>query len=121
AVVDIVIPALRVLLSLLDQVARAINFAFGTDFTGTSLAAALVITRLTGLFGLLRSSINIVIGAVRLLAVAFGGVTVAIAAVGFAIGFFAVRAIQQIGGLQGVWNAFWQGVGTIATTALNGV
>jgi len=97
AVTGIIIPALLALLAVLNEVAKAINFIFGTQLTGGQIAAALVITKLIGLFGVLRAAINLAEASVNLLFIAFRPLLLAvavavapfaaIAAAGVAIGF----------------------------------
>jgi len=117
AITGIVIPALSALLAALDTVAQSINALFGTNLTGTQLAAALVITKLIGLFGVLAASIKVVISTVALLVAAFGGVPVAIAAIGIAFGLLLTQAA---GGVEGIRNA-WQGLQAFVTSIFSGI
>lgn len=111
AITVIVIPALSALLAALDTVAQSINALFGTQLTGGQIAAALVIAKLIGLFGLLAASIKVVISTIALLVAAFGGVPVAIAAIGVAFG---LMLAQTAGGIEGIRNA-WQGLQAFVT------
>lgn len=96
AVTGIIIPAFKLLLTVLQGVATAINAVFGTELTGGQIAMGLVVAKLIGLFGVLRAGVSLVVGVIKLLALAFGGLTVAIALIGFAIGFTLVTALLNV-------------------------
>lgn len=119
AVVDIIIPALSFLLTVLNSVAAAINGIFGTKLTGSELAVAVVIAKAIGIFGLFSSVVRVAISAIGLLITAFGAVPIAIAAIGFAIGFVLVRALQAVdwaGFLKAatnVWTAITSSVAAV--------
>jgi hypothetical protein len=121
AVTNIIIPALGLMLEGLNGIASALNLAFGTNFTGETLAAALVITKLTGLMGVLRTAVSAVISIIELLAAAFGGVEVALVIIGAAVGFFGVKLFQAVGGWQGIWNGFWKAAQVVATATLDAI
>lgn len=119
AVTQIILPALRVLLSVLELVAKGVNAVFGTEFTGTTLAVALVITRITGLFGILRGSVLVVVRLFGLFAAAVGGVTAALAVVAFAVGFFTVRFLQNVARMIVNWRQTWASIQAVASAALS--
>lgn len=107
AVINVVIPALKALIGALDLVAKGFNAVFGTDMTGGQLAIILVITKLLGLFGLLKAAFNVVVVGVGALITTFGAVPVAIAAVGFAIGFLLVKLATDWDGTTTRIRALW--------------
>jgi phage-related protein len=119
AVNNLILPALKALLAGLQIVATAINAVFGTNLTGGEIAIALVITRVIGLFGLLKAAVVTVASAIRLLTVAFGATTLSLFAIGFAVGFFIVETIQKLGGLSAIWQRVWGGIQSLVTQALN--
>lgn len=127
AVRTIVIPAFMALLGVLDTVAQAINKIFGTEFTGGQIAIAAVVLKLLGLFGLFANAVRLAANVVFLLVTnlrllqntaavlvrgivllgttlisTFGAVPVAIAAIGFAIGYLVVSIVQKLGGVTGI-------------------
>jgi hypothetical protein len=74
--------AFRGLRTILDGVAAVINTVFGTDFNATTLAAILVVGRLTGAFGLLRDAIGLVRAALSIAAWITTPVGLAVVALG---------------------------------------
>lgn len=107
AIINVVIPALKALIGALDLVAKGFNAVFGTDMTGGQLAMVLTITKLLGLFGLLKAAVNVVVVGVGALITTFGAVPVAIAAVGFAIGFLLVKLATDWDGTTTRIRALW--------------
>lgn len=68
AVIDgVILPKIRFFISILDQLAKAINWVFGTNFSGRQLALVGVITKVASAFGLLGPSIGTVINAFKAL------------------------------------------------------
>lgn len=73
AVTDIIVPAFKALVSVLDTVASVINSVFGTKFSGSALLIAGIILGLTGGFTALFAVINIGIAVFGVLATLLGG------------------------------------------------
>lgn len=107
AIVDVLIPAFKKLVAMLDLVARAINAVFGTNLTGGTLAFAAAIAAVTGVFSALAAAITLVVTLVGALVAAFGGVPVALAALAFAVGFAITTAIRYIWTLLPAWQQVW--------------
>ena len=110
AVTEMIIPALQALLAVLEGVATAINAVFGTEISGKQIAIALVITRMIGLFGLLKIAVVIVAHAIAGLVAVFGGPMVALAALGFAIGALIVTSVGGLPGIKEAWNNAWTSI-----------
>lgn len=105
----------------LDLLATGINEVFGTKLTGGELLAGAALLKLTGLLGVISAAGSTVVSIVKLLAFAFGGWEVAIAAAGFALGFFIVQSIQKLGGLQAIATRVLQGITIIIGRVLSGI
>ncbi len=73
--------------SVLDAVANIINNIFGTDLSGQALAITLAFAAFTGVLGAVASAVTAVIAVIGLMVAIFGGVNVALAAVGVALGY----------------------------------
>lgn len=80
------------LVAVMDVVADAINFIFGTHFTGTALAVIAILGTISGAFSTIGTIIGVVVAAIGVLAavfgVEFGAIEALIAAAGYAIGYF---------------------------------
>lgn len=117
AVTEIIIPALELLLKGLDLTARAINSVFGTSFTGGELAAALVIGKVLGLFGVLAAGARLAAIAVRGIFLVFGGPLIGAFLLGFAGFIVAMDAIRGkttsvkdvFDGLKKTWDGIFGG------------
>jgi hypothetical protein len=132
--VFVVSGALKVLVGVADQAAAAVNKIFGTNLTGTTLLLAGTFLKITGVLGTFVSGlrllwsvgvlvttsfttiiavaqvlVNTVIAVGAAIVGAFGAVPVAIAAVGFAIGFLVVTIVQKLGGVQAIITRVGQG------------
>lgn len=77
----VVIPAFQLVLKILETIAQAINSIFGTNFSASTLVAAAIILKLTGLFNVFYGALVLAAGGVRLLFAAFGPVGLIVAAV----------------------------------------
>ncbi len=86
--IGVLISAWNGLVAVLDVIARIINTVFGTQLTGQALAIVAAFSAFTGILGALASIATVVVLSIGLLATAFGGVEVAIAAAGVALGYY---------------------------------
>jgi hypothetical protein len=125
AIVGIIIPAFNAFLKTLDITVKAINAVFGSDLTAGQIAIVGVILRLTGLFGVLTSGARLAYVAVAALVTTFGGIPVAIAAAGFAVGFLLTKLITDWDGttkkIGELWQALWSLLPQGAQDALSAV
>jgi phage-related protein len=121
AAVQLVVKGIGALKVVLDGIAISINTVFGTKLTGNELLAAGALLKLTGLMGVFRTVGSGLITVITALVAVFGGWTVAIAAAGFALGFFIVQSIQQLGGLQAIATRVLQGIPIIIGRVLQGI
>jgi hypothetical protein len=125
AIVGIIIPAFNAFLTTLDLTVKAINAVFGTDLTAGQIAIVGVILRLTGLFGVLTSGARLAYVAVAALITTFGGIPVAIAAAGFAVGFLLTKLVTDWDGttkkIGELWQALWSLLPQGAQDALSAV
>ncbi|MDR6303059.1 phage-related protein [Nitrobacter vulgaris] len=125
AIVGIIIPAFNAFLTTLDITVKAINAVFGTDLTAGQIAIVGVILRLTGLFGVLTSGAQLAYVAVAALITTFGGIPVAIAAAGFAVGFLLTKLVTDWDGttkkIGELWQALWSLLPQGAQDALSAV
>ncbi|MBN9149162.1 MULTISPECIES: hypothetical protein [unclassified Nitrobacter] len=119
AVTNIIIPALSALMSVFNTVATGINTIFGTNLTGTEIAAALVIAKLVGSFTLLASSISTVVTVFGGLISIFGAATIGAAALGVAIGAFIVSSAIRMGSLSEAASAVGQAISDAFSGALD--
>lgn len=125
AITGIIIPAFNAFLTTLDITVKAINAVFGTDLTAGQIAIVGVILRLTGLFGVLTSGARLAYVAVAALITTFGGIPVAIAAAGFAVGFLLTKLITDWDGttkkIGELWQALWSLLPKGAQDALSAI
>lgn len=70
-VTGVIIPAFELLQAGAQAVADLVNRVFGTDFTASQVLAGAAVLKLTGILGLLSSSIGIVVGFANLLIAGF--------------------------------------------------
>lgn len=111
-VITVVIPAFQAFLFVLNGIAQVINGLFGTNFTAGTLIAAAIILKLTGLFGLLRGAVLLVVAGVRLLWAAFGPL-------GIIIGIVGVLILEQL--IPALAKIDWASVGTKALAVWNSI
>lgn len=71
-IIKVVIPAVKIFTDAIGVAATIINKIFGTEFTASTLIAAAIILKLTGLFGVLTGSIGTLLTGIRLIGAAFG-------------------------------------------------
>jgi hypothetical protein len=64
---NVLVPAIKKILQILDVVAKGINSVFGTELTGGGLAAIIILGQLTGAFGLLWKTLEVGIATIRVL------------------------------------------------------
>jgi phage-related protein len=93
-----VVPAIKVLIAILNQVAEAINGLFGTKLSGGALLLIGILIRLTGAIGLVSGAVGILTSAfglaraaVLLLSAAFGPWGLIITAVALALIFLSTQ------------------------------
>lgn len=87
---SVIVPAFRFLLRILDGVAAGINAVFGTNLSGASIIAVLVVAKIVKAFSLLHAAFNLAILTVNLFGVALGALAAPIA--GIAAGVLGVVA-----------------------------
>jgi len=83
--VEYVIPKLEMLMTVLDQIATAINTTFGTELTGGLLLAYAAVIKLTGGFNLLMTVGRVLVLLIGSLIASFGIVPVLIGAAAIAL------------------------------------
>lgn len=88
-IMNVLIPAFRGLMTVLDTVATAINGIFGTDINGKFLLLVGTILALTGGFSALYSVVQLVVVGVAALVSIFGAIPVAIGLIVAALAIFA--------------------------------
>lgn len=122
AITSVVIPALLLMLSVIQKIADLINATFGTNFTASALIAAAIVIKLTGLFGVLQGAVVLVIGAVRLLFATFGPLGIII---GVIVALIATQLIPLLSTIDwgkiaatalAAWNSIRDAVVTALTT-----
>ncbi len=121
AVTGVILPALKGILAVLNTVAQAFNAMFGTDISGQAIAITLILTKLIGLFGVLKAGIAVAVSTVQLLAVAFGATNLALVVLAAAVGFFIVKSIGGLQGIQAAWTATWAAIASFVNRELNGI
>lgn len=118
-ITTIVIPAFTAFMGVLQSIATFINTIFGTNFTGSTILAAAVVLKITGIFGALVGVVKLVIAGVGLLTAAFSPLGIAIAAVVAAIVLLApiIAKIDWAGFAKtatDAWNSIMGVIGTVA-------
>lgn len=88
---QVIVPAIKLFLSVMDSIAGVINKIFGTNLSGQALVVLLILAKLTGAFKLLWTVIRVGFLAIRLIAVAFGGWGLVIAAIIVALIWLATK------------------------------
>ncbi len=120
AVTNIIIPAFKGFLKVLDTVASAINSVFGTHLTGGQIAIVLVVGQLLGLFGPLAAAVSLAGAAFGLLSAALGGpLVVAAVAAAAAIGFLITKLALNLGSIGEVADRVLRGIPILAQGAAN--
>jgi hypothetical protein len=121
AISDLIVPAIKTLLATLDILAQGFNAIFGTQLTGQALAVALVLTKLSGAFGLVTASVRVIISLIGLFVAAFGAVPITLAIIGVALGAFLVNAVGGLEGIRNAWNATWNAIGSFVSGVFSGL
>lgn len=120
----IVVGAWEVIVAVLDPIARIINRIFGTELSGQALVIAAAFAAFTGVLGSVFAALGLVFTVVGALVGAFGGVEIAIAAVGAIAGYWLGQKFLELleelkKGWQG-WAEYLPGVWASAVASVTG-
>ena len=115
AITDILLPAFKGLLFVLNTIAEAFNGLFGTKLSGEELGVAAAILKIVGAFGLVRTAISVVVAIVGFLIATFGAVPVVIGLIVVALAAFVVKALGGIDGIKDKWTKGWAAIRDFVT------
>lgn len=121
-IINVVIPAFKIFVDILNVIAEAINKVFGTNFSASTIVAAIAIGKLTGAFSLLVSGIKLAATAFGVLRAAAGpwGLLITAIAVGITLLIPLLEKVDWAGWAKTATDA-WKNIKDIVGAVADGI